>query len=397
MTRRLTAILLCALPALATAQPAKDAERIRQAVESRLLEMHKDAGFPGMTASYILKNGEQTTIAIGLSDTDSKRKMEPNDRMLAGSIGKTYFAAVTLQMVWEERLQLDEPISKWLGQEPWFGRLPNANTLTLRHLMNHTSGIPEHVLRPGLLDALRKNRDKEWKPAELLAFILDEKPLFAPGSSFSYADTNYIVVGMVVESVLGGSFYDEVRKRILEPLKLSDTVPSTSRRLLGLVQGYSMPGSPFGLEGPLIKGGMFAFNPQMEWTGGGFLTTSADLARWARALYAGTVLPSAMLLEMAKSVKANTGPGDEYGLGVQIRHTPHGITYGHGGWFPGYLSEVEHFPEHGLTIAVQFNTDHGRKLKRSTHGYVVEIAKMILTQEQESRLQSTDSQSSSLR
>jgi D-alanyl-D-alanine carboxypeptidase len=245
-------------------------------------------------------------------------------------------------------------------------------------LMNHTSGIPEHAEAPEFVAALRKNPDKVWTPAELLSFSLDKAPLFPAGSDWSYADTNFILASFIAEKVSGRPMYESIDTEILKPLGLSDTIPSTGRSLPGLIPGYSMKNSPFGFEGRTLNDGQFVLNPQFEWAGGGFVSTSSDLARWAKDLYESKAFPPAMLPVMLQSVPAKTGPGDRYGLGVQIRQTEFGETYGHGGWFPGYLSEVEYFPKYRVAIAAQINTDGVAHAAGKTHSYVVAIAKEVL-------------------
>jgi len=169
-----------------------------------------------------------------------------------------------------------------------------------------------------------------------------------------------------------------VQRRILSKFRLKETVPSDSRVIAGLIPGYSQPNSPFGFEGRTIRDGKFIVNPQMEWCGGGFASTAIDLARWAKFLYEGKVVDRISLKELLDAVPAKTGKGDKYGLGVQVRESAWGITYGHGGWFPGYLSEMEYFPQHRAAIAVQFNTDDFRKLKKRPRAYIAEVAEIVL-------------------
>jgi D-alanyl-D-alanine carboxypeptidase len=316
-------------------------------------------------------------VASGLADVENNIPLAPSDRMLSGSIGKTYVAAVALQLVQEGRLKLDDRIERWLGREAWFDRLPNARDLSVRMLMNHTSGIPEHVLEKEFASALQKSPDKVWAPEELVAYILDRKPLFPAGQGWSYADTNYILVGMIIEKITKKRFYSELERRVLKPLKLTRTSPSDRRELAGLVPGYSRPNSPFGFEGRVVTGGRFVINPQFEWTGGGLISTAEDLARWAKALYEGRAFGKELLAGMLDAVPAKTGKGDRYGLGVQVRQSEWGPSYGHGGWFPGYLSEMEYFPELKIAVAIQFNTDAMRGLKRSPRAYIAEITRVI--------------------
>jgi D-alanyl-D-alanine carboxypeptidase len=144
---------------------SEPAERVR----ARLEQLRTEFGFPGITAAATFRKGRSFTVSVGLADVESARALKPQDRMLAGSTGKTFVAAAALKLVEEGKLTLDEPASKRLGSEPWFKRLPNAESLTVRHLMRHTSGIPEHVLDPEFLNAIKANPRRVWRPSELLA------------------------------------------------------------------------------------------------------------------------------------------------------------------------------------------------------------------------------------
>jgi D-alanyl-D-alanine carboxypeptidase len=283
-------------------------------------------------------------------------------------------------MISAGQMHLDDKVSTWLKDEPWFHRLPNANDITVRMLMNHTSGIPEYAELPEFTKLLPENADKDWRPEELLAFIFDKPAPFPAGQGWSYADANYLVLGIAAEKILRHALYADIDRTILRPLRLKDTRPSTARFLPGLITGYSMPNGPFPFTGPMLREGKMVVNPKFEWTGGGFLSSSRDLARWAFDLYGGKVLTATELSEMEKGVPAKTGKSDEYGLGVQIRHTDFGITYGHGGWFPGYLSEMEYFPDYQVAMAMQINTDDFAKTKGIPHRYILELAHTLLPQ-----------------
>jgi D-alanyl-D-alanine carboxypeptidase len=361
-----------------TAKSAEDLQRLRASVQAKLDELHRSAEFPGATVGFILADGRFASVSVGLADVENKTPLQPTDKMLAGSIGKTYFAAVVMQLVQEGKLHLDEKIEKWFGRDKWFARLPNAKEITVKMLMNHTSGLAEYYQLKGFMDRLRTNPDLVFKPEILVECVLDSQPLFPAGQGWAYADTNYILVGMIAERITKKSLYSEVEKRILKPLKLTRTTPSNSRTLPGVITGYSMPNSPFGFEGRVIKGGKFIINPQFEWAGGGYASTAEELARWAKALYEGKLFKPAMLEQMLEAVPAKTGRGDKYGLGVQVRQSNWGASYGHGGWFPGYLSEMEYFPEHKVAITIQVNTDAGRKLKKGLRAYIADVARIVI-------------------
>jgi D-alanyl-D-alanine carboxypeptidase len=355
------------------------AASLQQKVQARLDAMDAANGFPGATVAVVLPDEREFAVATGLSNLAANTPMQPHDRMLAGSIGKTYFATIFMKILAARQWSLDDKISKWLSSEPWFHRLPNANDITLRMLLNHTSGIPEYAELPTFTEELWKDPAKPRTPIELLSFIFDKPAVFPAGTGWSYADANFLVAGIIAEKILHKPLYEEVQREIIDPLQLKDTSPSTSRILPGLITGYSMPDSPFRFEGATIRDGQLVFNPQFEWTGGGFVSNSADLARWAFDLYGSNkVLTPELLKQMEAGVPAKTGKDDEYGLGAQIRHTDFGVTYGHGGWFPGYLSEMEYFPEYHTAIAVQINTDDFNKTRGPTHMYILEMAKIVL-------------------
>jgi D-alanyl-D-alanine carboxypeptidase len=341
------------------------------------------ASFPGVTVGFVLADGRSAGVSSGFADAAGKVPLKPGDRMLAGSIGKTFVAAVVLQLVEEGKVGLDDRLEKWLGKEPWYPRLPNGPDLTVRHLLTHTAGLPEYFEAKGVTAAVKADPNRVWKPEELIAYVLDARPLFAPGKGFSYADTDYILVGMVAEKAGGKPLFAEIERRLLRPLRLDRTVPSDRRVIPGLVSGHAAVRNPFGYRGPTIVAGKFVMNPQMEWAGGGLASTPEDLARWTKALYEGKAFRkketlAAMLTGVDAGGGRGGGKGARYGLGVQIRESAWGPSYGHGGWFPGYLSEVEYFPEHKVAVAVQFNTDAGRSLGQGPRAYVRDVAKVVV-------------------
>ena len=145
---------------------ANDAEisALRSSLQAKLNELHQAASFPGATIGFVLPDGRSASVSVGLADVENRIPLKPTDRMLAGSIGKTYVSAAILQVVQEGKLDLDAKIESWLGSDAWFPRLPNAKDITLRMLMNHSSGIPEHVLNKDFIAEMKKDPDRTWKP-----------------------------------------------------------------------------------------------------------------------------------------------------------------------------------------------------------------------------------------
>jgi len=350
---------------------------LKKELQLKLDEWHKSGKFPGATLGVALPNGESFGLAVGYSDAEAKTAMRPNDRMLAGSTGKTFAASTALQLVKEGKIDLDAKVEKYLGSEPWFARLPNARDITVRQLMNHTSGLVRYEFKDQFTKDLTANPEKVWRPAELVSYLLDEKPPFEAGKGWDYSDTNYIVLGMIIEKVTGKKFYDEANRRVVKPLKLADTIPQDGPRIKGLIQGYAGANNPFGGKDAMITDGKFAINPQFEWTGGGWASTSENLARWAKLMYEGKAFDPSLVPVMLNGVPAKLGRDAKYGLGVIIRPTAAGLTYGHSGFFPGYLTDMMYFPEQRFAVAVQVNTSVPQNLGKPVGRVLVEMAEII--------------------
>jgi len=301
--------------------------------------------------------------------------------LMQGSVGKTYVSAVAMQLIHQGALDLDAKVSTYLGDEPWFDRLPNHADVTVRNLMNHTSGIIRYEFNDRFITDLLAAPDKVWQPVEQLAYLFDTQAPFAAGEGWDYSDTNYIILGMIIERLTGNTYYDEMRRRILEPLELHNTVPSNSRRVPGLVQGYAGVENVFRVPDAVIEGGEFAINPQFEWTGGGIASTAEDLARWAKDLYEGRAFDESMLPVMLDGVPARLGPNTEYGLGVIIRPTPLGTSWGHSGFFPGYLTEMAFFPDHGIAVAVQMNSSDFGSIETRPLQILLNLARVAVSED----------------
>jgi len=244
--------------------------------------------------------------------------------------------------------------------------------------MNHTSGVMRYEFKEAFTTDLTNHPDKEWKPEELIEYVLGEQAPFKAGTGWEYSDTNYILLGMIIESVTGQPYYTLLEKEILKPLKLKNTFPSNKRKLDGLVQGYAGKENAFGNQEKVLDDKrQFVINPQFEWTGGGIYSTTHDLARWGKMLYEGKAFDASLLPTMLEGVPAKLGKDARYGLGVIIKPTPYGITYGHSGFFPGYLTELVYFPDYKMCIAVQTNTSDFKNMKVGLSKISVLLAELI--------------------
>jgi D-alanyl-D-alanine carboxypeptidase len=377
MTRLMSmaALGLCLIGAQ-TAKPAPAASPIQTALD----EWRASIQAPGASLGVVTEDGTLTALVSGVSNRAAGTPMKTGDLLMAGSVGKTFFAAVALRLIEQGRLDLNAPISRYLATKPWFSRLPNAKDITVRMLMNHTSGLVRYEMNPKFTADLRAQPDKSWTPEEEIAYLLDATPPFAAGQGWDYSDTNYIVLGLIMEGITGTKLYDEVERWFLKPQMLSGVVPTTSRRIPGLVPGYAGARDPLGLPDEVMTNGVFVINPQFEWTGGGYATTAGALAQWGHALYAAKAISArARDLMISEAVPARLGPETMYGLGVIVRPTtPVGPAWGHSGFFPGYQTELLHLPERGLTLAIQVNTSAARPAGTPTLlRFLYEVAGMI--------------------
>lgn len=370
MTHRLRIVLISLIAGLVIVfviyhHKSANSMTLKVRFQSELETLHDQYKFPGATAAYILPDGTVEVVATGLDDVESKIQMIPQSRMLAASIGKTFVGATVVALAQEGVLNLDDPISKWLGNRPWFSRLPNHNIITLHQLLTHSSGIANHVDMESFIHAFRESwhtRTNPFPPEVLISFVLDQPSLFKAGEGWHYSDTGYILVGLIIEAVTGHSYYKEVTRQFLEPLHLTLTTPSDHLELPGLAAGYMSPNNAFDLpQKTTLHPGIMAWHPGLEWTGGGLVSNPKDLVVWAKALYEGHAIKGNYLETLLKSVQiSDDDPDTGYGIAVAIHENgPFGTTYGHSGWIPGYCSNLRYYPKYGVAIAFQINTDIG--------------------------------------
>lgn len=166
----------------------------------------------------------------------------------------------------------------------------------------------------------------------------------------------------MIEEVTGAPWSDAVRLRFLDPLLLTGTISSDRSSLPGLAVGYVATDNPFGLpERTADSEGRLLWNPAVEGAGGGFASTSHDLALWGHLLFGGEAMAGPYLDRLLEGVPVDPdAPGVLYGAGVAIyADTPRGAVYGHGGWVPAYVSSLRHYADHDVTVAFQISTDAG--------------------------------------
>jgi D-alanyl-D-alanine carboxypeptidase len=378
---RLAGVWCVAIAALVLAAcaggSASVVDRHSAALQQALERYHAESRFPGAVAGAWLSDGSTVVAAAGVADRDRRSPMRTDALLHAGSVGKTLFAALALQLAGEGRVALDDPVSRYLGGEAWYAAVPNAKTITVRMLLNHTTGIPEYG--SGFMSALLEDPGRRRTPLDAVQSVAGAEPLFPAGARFAYSDVNYQLLQLLEEKITGRSAYLEIRERLLHPLGLTRLVPADAKVIPGLVPGYAGSGFFLGFDA-VMRDGSLVLDPAFEGGGGGFVANAGDLARWMALFGQGRAFPASFLPEVRAGVPAgmlDVGKDAVSGLGVEIVQTPLGPAWGHGGFFPGYLSLVLWYPDLGVSVAVQVNSSAGDALQRPLREFLEEAARAL--------------------
>jgi D-alanyl-D-alanine carboxypeptidase len=311
-----------ARPDTATAQPS-----LRQ-----LARGIADVGSPG--AVVLVRDGSGTRAGVaGFANLRTRERLRADHAFRVGSITKTFVATVVLQLAAEGVLRLDDPVARWLP-----GLVPNGEAITLRHLLNHTSGIYNYTDDPALLRAFVRNRLEVWTPAALVALATKHQPMFAPGTSWGYSNTGYILLGLVVERATGTTVAEQLRRRIFEPLGLTRTsLPDAPTLAPPFARGYLRPGNGLIPTPGGRPADVTLWSPSWAWAAGALVSTGGDLARFYGALLGGELLPRVQLDAMKTTVPVFVSP-EAYGLGLTSVRVRCGHAWGHGGAVFGYTA-----------------------------------------------------------
>ena len=289
---------------------------------------------PGLVVGVRRAGEEPNIVASGRADLASGRRMTPLDRFRVGSLTKPMVATVILQLADEGRLSLDDSVARFLP-----GIIPEAERVTLRHLLSHTSGVGNYVDDASFIDATVSNPGRVWTPQELIAIANGMPRHFLPGAAgfWEYSNTNYILLGRVAEVVAGAPIAALLQTRVFEPLGMSSTYLGNSTALVApFAQGYA----DFNGIGNLAVGTLV--NPTVAGAAGAVVSTARDALRFVEALAAGDLISPASHAARLTTVPASRGrpPGESfdvaYGLGVLVGNG----WVGHNGAIPGYETEA---------------------------------------------------------
>ena len=314
------------------------AERLDAAIEDARL-----AGFvPGAMVGIWSPNG-QYLKAFGLADKETQLEMDPSMFMRIGSITKTFTATAVLQLADEGKIALDDPIGMHLSG------VPNGDSITIRQLTGMRSGLPNYADSSAWQEKFLDDPRAGWTPEQLLAYAFSEPTLFEPDAMFHYSNTNYILLGQLVEDVSGTPLPKFFGDRIFSPLGMTSTVfPTDAVFPMPHAQGYTNVG-----------GGVSAveatdWNPSWGWAAGAMISTVRDLGLWAREAVTGTLISPEMQKERLGFMPAEEwGPDFRYGLGL----IDHNGWIGHDGSMPGYQGVAVHNTAANTSMVILINTD----------------------------------------
>ncbi|MFF0484416.1 serine hydrolase domain-containing protein [Streptomyces sp. NPDC004435] len=308
------------------ATPAPDLAGVRAALDAAMAE-----GAPGAMARFAGPGGVESLTA-GVRDRVSGAPMDIHARFRIGSVSKTFSTVVLLQLVEEGRLELDQPVNRYLP-----GLLPD-DRITVRHLLTHRSGLADYTnaMFADTVPGFEAVRNRVFTYQELVDLSLAEPRTTEPGVSYRYSNANFVVVGMLIEKLTGKPVDRAYERRIFNPLKLRDTSyvhPDT--RIKGLrVRGYLHPDAA---GQPLVD----STEQTVSWaqSAGAVISTPADLNTFTSALMRGRLLSPAMLEEMTTVTPTDTTNTRFYGLGLRRYDLTCGTqVYGHTGTVQGYYT-----------------------------------------------------------
>ena len=342
-----------------------------------VLDKYTTNGLPGISA--LIRDEDGTWVgASGKADIAKNMDMSPCTVSKAASLTKTFIAATALKLVEEGKFGLDDPLTKWLPEKV-LSKLKNANSCTVRQLLNHTTGIADVIEDNGFYLAVLNNPARKWDPEELLEFVYGDEPEFAPGGGVSYSNTNFLLLAMVINQATGQDHSKLLREKVLVPLALDqsfyywhDDLPAN------VAQGY------FDLYNNQTIVNVTNFNTGSGNGYGGLYSNVFDLQTFIEALVRDkTLLLESTLDQMLTFGEPEGTTNKRLGLGIFkdfLERAPDQFAYGHRGRDLGYTADMYWFPNQDFTMAylINYGTDAKSELKQQFVDFRKEIVDVMM-------------------
>ena len=314
----------------------------------RYLQMQmRNLHIPGISLAVVRDGRIVKAKGYGLANIETNSAAGPKTVYEIGSITKQFTAAAVMMLVEEGKISLDDKITKYFPDAPqaW-------NQITIRHLLNHTSGIQNHVAVPGYLNIFKTNLSFETTPAreEILKEFFKLPSEFEPGETWAYDNTGYYLLGIVIEKASGKPYYQFLDERIFKPLEMRATRSTDPRPVVpNRASGYEWVKDKFENRPVLL--------PPIAFSAGTIISTAPDMAKWDAALYGEKLLKKSSLERMWIPAKTSDGAlaSFDYGFGWFIdKYHGHRIVQ-HAGGTPGFSSVIYRFTDDKLTVIILSN------------------------------------------
>lgn len=311
-------------------------------LDSTLAGAMETAGIPGAIVGVWSPEGEYVK-AFGVADTATGTPMKTDFFSRIGSVTKTFTSTAVLQLADRGKLNLDDPIAEYVDG------VPDGAAITVRQVATMRSGLGDYTEAPGFVESLTEDPFRSLRPEQLLDWAFTQPAMFEPDRAWRYNNTNYILLGLLVERISGQSLQDYLNEHILGPLNLSDTsLPPGTEFPRPHARGYTTLSD----TGPVIDA--TDWSASSTWAAGGMISTLEDTAAWTRALADGALISPALQKERLRSAAGGSMPdGVGYGIGILSANG----WIGHNGSVPGYQSVAVHLPARDTTLVILANSD----------------------------------------
>lgn len=331
----------------------------KQAKYQALLDGITASGVVGISMAVYQPQNGMWLGASGKADLSNNVNLQPCNITRVGSTIKMFTATVVLKLQEEKKLNIDDKISKYLQGEH-ITNIENADKATIRQLMQHSSGIYNYIQSLKFQTASLNDLVKEWRADDLLKYAYKKDAYFSPGEDVRYSNTNYILLGLLIEKIEGKPLYEVFDQKIIQPLGLSHTLFAGKNPVPNeIVRGYIDIYSNLNVIESTYFSGWDYYTAD-----GGLISNPYDMNVFFRALMNGKIINSASLNQML-SWKIPKEPDKEffpisYGLGIFKIETPQGIAYMHSGDAIGYFATMLYFPNSNITIVYASNSNYGK-------------------------------------
>ncbi len=339
--------------------PADPSLSLREQLQNAADDAVRD-GLPGVSL-HVQRNGEHISVVSGVLNQESLEPVTPSSLFHANSIGKTFTATMVLRLISSGFLQLDDPINLWLDPSMSV-MITNSDRITIRHLLSHTSGIPDYVTDAAFTIDFYEAPGKTWSPTEILAYTENLQSTFEPGADYEYSNTNTVLLGIIAERITGVPIGMALRQWVFEPAGLLRTVGVFENHgQTELSRGY-VPYSVVANSGLNItlpaEGNDLDTSEWLYSEGHGdasVISTPTDLNSFIRSLVDTEILVAG---DLKTQMLSEALPGSEHGLGIFINNED-ALAFEHSGGGFGQISMMSYTPSEDLSFATTVNGSAG--------------------------------------